>query len=70
MKSKMFLAVAVLGLVAGSLLAQETITLDFEDQTLGSTNLPPSWSMVLVHNPADAGYVVGEGAYGEGKGGM
>ncbi len=65
----MLMVIAAASVCAVTVQAQETITLNFEDQTLGSTNPPPNWSMVLVHNPADAGYVVGEGAYGEGKGG-
>jgi len=65
----MLVMIAAVSVCAVTVQAQETITLDFEDQTLGSTNPPPNWVLIASDNPADADYVVGEGAYGEGKGG-
>lgn len=58
MKSKMMMAVVVLGLVAVPLLAQETITLDFESEALGSTNAPPGWNIFNQNNQGT--YVVAD----------
>ena len=44
--------------VCGNLLAQETITLDFESETLGSTNAPPGWNIFNQNNQGT--YVVAD----------
>jgi hypothetical protein len=60
-------AMSALMLLGAIAVANETITLNFESETPGSTNTPPDWSMVVVSNTPVPTYITTNRVGGAGQ---